>query len=52
VVVGDEEAIAEAAVRFRDAGATDLVVSPLGPAADRARTLDVLTSEVAAGPAR
>lgn len=40
-VVGDETAIARALARFRDAGATDLVVTPLGSAADRARTLDV-----------
>lgn len=41
VVAGDEEAIADALARFRDAGATDLIVSPL---VERARTLDVVSS--------
>ncbi|GAA0930381.1 TIGR03564 family F420-dependent LLM class oxidoreductase [Pseudonocardia zijingensis] len=48
VVAGDEEAIAEAVTRFRDAGVTDLVVLPLGSAEDRARTLDVLRASVTA----
>ncbi|GLY74632.1 hypothetical protein Airi01_028990 [Actinoallomurus iriomotensis] len=41
VVVGDESVIVDALARFRDASATDVIVSPLGSLADRARTLDV-----------
>jgi hypothetical protein len=44
VVVGDETTITDALTRFRDAGATDLIVSPLGTPADRARTLDLVES--------
>ncbi|WNV88104.1 TIGR03564 family F420-dependent LLM class oxidoreductase [Umezawaea sp. Da 62-37] len=42
VVIGDEEAVVDALARFRDAGATDVVVAPLGGPADRARTLDLV----------
>ncbi|PRY38822.1 TIGR03564 family F420-dependent LLM class oxidoreductase [Umezawaea tangerina] len=42
VVVGDEATILDALARFRDAGVTDAVVTPLGSAADRARTLDLV----------
>jgi alkanesulfonate monooxygenase SsuD/methylene tetrahydromethanopterin reductase-like flavin-dependent oxidoreductase (luciferase family) len=44
VVVGDESTIADALARYRDAGATDLVVASLGSPEDRARTLDVATA--------
>lgn len=44
VVIGDETTITDAVTRFRDAGATDLIVSPLGTPADRARTLDLVES--------
>ncbi|WP_051800204.1 LLM class flavin-dependent oxidoreductase [Catenuloplanes japonicus] len=44
VVAGDEEAIARAVDRFRDAGATDLVIIPYGGPEDRARTLDAVTN--------
>ncbi|MEU6697230.1 TIGR03564 family F420-dependent LLM class oxidoreductase [Pseudonocardia sp. NPDC046786] len=42
VVAGDVAAIDAGLRRYADAGATDLLVSPVGDAAERARTLDVL----------
>ncbi|MBN9757082.1 hypothetical protein Ae406Ps2_1921 [Pseudonocardia sp. Ae406_Ps2] len=42
VVAGDEDTIAAGIARYADAGATDLLVSPLGDAAERARTVAVL----------
>jgi F420-dependent oxidoreductase-like protein len=42
VVIGDETDIVDALTRFRDAGATDVVLSPLGTPADRKRTLDLI----------
>jgi F420-dependent oxidoreductase-like protein len=38
-VVGDEEAAADAVRAYAEAGVTELVVFPYGPAADRARTV-------------
>ncbi|MDR7275450.1 LLM class flavin-dependent oxidoreductase [Catenuloplanes atrovinosus] len=40
VVVGDEAAVVRALDRLRDAGATDVVLLPVG---ERARTLDIVT---------
>lgn len=42
VVIGDETDIVDALTRFRAAGATDVVLSPLGSPADRERTLDLV----------
>ena len=42
VVIGDETDIVNALTRFRDAGTTDVVLSPLGTPADRKRTLDLI----------
>lgn len=39
VILGDEATIAPALRRFADVGVTDLLVTPLGPAEDSARTL-------------
>ncbi|MYW75362.1 LLM class F420-dependent oxidoreductase, partial [Pseudonocardia sp. SID8383] len=41
VVAGDENVIAAGIARYADAGATDLLVSPLGDAAERARIVAV-----------
>ncbi|MCD2186706.1 TIGR03564 family F420-dependent LLM class oxidoreductase [Actinomycetospora soli] len=41
-VVGDEAALAAGLAQYADAGATDLNVSPVGTAEERARTLAVL----------
>ena len=43
VVAGTEEQVARELGRFRDAGATDLVVSALGTAPERERVLEVVT---------
>jgi F420-dependent oxidoreductase-like protein len=42
VVAGDEEAVRREVERFRDAGVTDLIVTPVGTPAERARVLDVV----------
>lgn len=42
VIAGDEDAIAAGIARYAAAGVTDLLVSPLGDAAERARTVAVL----------
>ncbi|MFI5841800.1 LLM class flavin-dependent oxidoreductase [Catenuloplanes sp. NPDC051500] len=44
VVAGDEETIARALDRFRDAGVTDLILMPFGGPEDRARTLNIVTA--------
>lgn len=45
VIVGDEAAIERELHRFRDAGATDLILNPLGATpADRDRVLDVIAN--------
>ncbi|GAA3541901.1 TIGR03564 family F420-dependent LLM class oxidoreductase [Amycolatopsis ultiminotia] len=43
VVAGDETTVLRELARFRDAGVTDLVVTPLGDHTARERTLDALT---------
>ena len=42
VVAGDESVVADAVRRFAEAGATEFVLFPYGPAADRSRTVAVL----------
>ncbi|WP_035855625.1 TIGR03564 family F420-dependent LLM class oxidoreductase [Cryptosporangium arvum] len=44
VIVGDESVVAAELDRFRDAGATDVVLMPFGAADERARILDVVTA--------
>lgn len=41
LVTGDEETVLRELRRYRDAGATDLIVMPVGTGEERARTLDV-----------
>jgi 5,10-methylenetetrahydromethanopterin reductase len=41
VVTGDEKAVLRELGRYREAGVTDLIVTPLGSRAERDRTLDV-----------
>jgi len=43
VVAGDESTVAEAIRQLAEAGVTELVVSPVGSDADRARTLQLLS---------
>ncbi|MFG1925420.1 TIGR03564 family F420-dependent LLM class oxidoreductase [Cryptosporangium sp. NPDC048952] len=43
VIVGDESTIAAEIERFRDAGATDVVLLPFGGSQERATILDVVT---------
>jgi len=43
VVTGPEEAVLRELQRFRDAGATDLVISIASPPSERQRTLDLIT---------
>lgn len=43
VVAGDETTVRRELGRFRDAGVTDLIVSPLGSPPDRDRVLEVLS---------
>jgi 5,10-methylenetetrahydromethanopterin reductase len=43
VIAGPEEAVHRELRRFRDAGATDLVISIASPPAERQRTLDLIT---------
>lgn len=44
VVAGDESVLAEAVEQLADAGVTELVVSPVGSDADRARTIKMLST--------
>lgn len=44
VVLGDEAVVAAEVARYADAGATEVVVVPIGSAAERRRTVDVLTA--------
>ncbi|MBV8995409.1 MAG: LLM class flavin-dependent oxidoreductase [Pseudonocardiales bacterium] len=44
VIIGDERAITQALTRFRDAGATDLIISPLDSPENRATTLDIIAA--------
>ena len=44
VVAGDEVTVLRELTRFRDAGVTDLIVSPLGSADERSRVLEVVTA--------
>ena len=46
LVVGDEGSIAKQLDRFRDAGATDLMLAPIGTAEEQARTTAFLTTVV------
>ena len=41
MVAGDESIVAAAVRRYAEAGATELVLFPSGPPADRARTIAV-----------
>lgn len=43
VITGSEEAVLRELQRFRDAGATDLVISIASPPNERQRTLDLIT---------
>jgi 5,10-methylenetetrahydromethanopterin reductase len=43
VVTGPEEAVLRELKRFRDAGATDLIISIASPPGERKRTLDLIT---------
>jgi hypothetical protein len=52
VVVGDETIITDALSGFRDAGATDVVVTPLGTPAARGRTLDLIGTSSPREPVR
>ncbi|TCC22396.1 hypothetical protein [Kribbella sindirgiensis] len=38
-VLGDEEAVAKEIQRFKDAGTTEFLVCPVGPDAERERTI-------------
>jgi 5,10-methylenetetrahydromethanopterin reductase len=44
LVTGDEETVLRELHRYRDAGATDLIVHPVGSKEERVRTLDVLVA--------
>jgi 5,10-methylenetetrahydromethanopterin reductase len=44
VVAGDEAAVLRELTRFRDAGVTDLIVSPLGSDEERRRVLEVVST--------
>ena len=44
IVAGDEATVLRELARFRDAGATDLIVSPLGSAEERRRVLEAVTT--------
>jgi 5,10-methylenetetrahydromethanopterin reductase len=44
VIAGAEDDVLAELARFRDAGATDLIVSPVGPPEARARTLELVTA--------
>ncbi|CAJ63064.1 putative Coenzyme F420-dependent reductase [Frankia alni ACN14a] len=44
VVAGSAEVVERAVRRYADAGATELVVGPIGDAGEQARTLDLLTA--------
>ncbi|HWC82098.1 MAG TPA: TIGR03564 family F420-dependent LLM class oxidoreductase [Pseudonocardiaceae bacterium] len=49
VIAGSAEEVLREIGRFRDAGLTDLIVTPQGSAAERARTLDVAVHAKAEG---
>ncbi|GAA1852093.1 TIGR03564 family F420-dependent LLM class oxidoreductase [Pseudonocardia ailaonensis] len=49
ILAGDEAVVAAEVRRFAEAGATDLVLFPSGPEADRARTLEVFGDLARAG---
>ena len=51
VVAGDEAWVRRVVRRFRDAGTTDLIVSPIGTAAERERTLALMADLRADVPA-
>lgn len=48
-LVGDERAVEEGVRRYAEAGATDLIASPFGSAAERTRTIGLLASLARAG---
>jgi alkanesulfonate monooxygenase SsuD/methylene tetrahydromethanopterin reductase-like flavin-dependent oxidoreductase (luciferase family) len=43
LLVGDEDTVAQRIDQLRDTGVTDLMLAPIGTAADQERTMEFLT---------
>jgi alkanesulfonate monooxygenase SsuD/methylene tetrahydromethanopterin reductase-like flavin-dependent oxidoreductase (luciferase family) len=46
LIVGDEDAVAKSIEQLRDTGITDLMLAPIGDAAEQQRTTDFLSTVV------